>query len=64
MEDKKPFYPCVPEELADYMQRAYGNGDAADALDYMKRQADQYSGMYLDGWLAAIKILKSRTEYF
>lgn len=67
MEDKKPFYPCVPEEVADYIQRAFAGGDAKKALDYMERQVDLkrfLPGPYLDSWLAATKILKSRTEYF
>lgn len=63
--DEKPFYPCDPEELADYIVRAFAHGDVEKAIKYMEERADDWlPGPYVDSWKAAIRLLRSRVEYF
>jgi len=55
---EEKFYPCDPQELAEYMVRAFAFGDTDKALEYMERQKERYSGPYRDSWDAAIEVIK------
>ena len=54
------FYPCDPEELADYIIRAFTQGDVEQALEYMEKTKDRHSGPYRDSWDAAIQVIKEK----
>lgn len=54
------FYPCDPDELAEYMIRAFAQGDPEAALEYMERRKETFSGPYRDSWDAAIQVIKEK----
>jgi hypothetical protein len=51
----KKFYPCDPDELAEYIIRAFTFGNVEAALEYMENRKERYSGPYRDSWDAAIE---------
>lgn len=52
------FYPCDPQELADYIIRAFTHGDVDKAIEYMESRKEDFSGPYRDSWDATIDLMK------
>jgi hypothetical protein len=42
------------------MIRAFAQGDAEKALEYMEKRKETYSGPYRDSWDAAIQVIKEK----
>jgi hypothetical protein len=62
-------YDIAPEEIADYMEQAWaksfdGKLDRKKLLEAIERGRDIRATEPPDFWTAAIRIIRSRTEYF
>ncbi len=67
LEDHK----VTPEEIADYMERSWENANGklnketrTSLMAAMERGRTVRKGKPPDYWIAAIRIIRSRTEYF
>jgi len=61
-------HDITPEELADHMEESFkkasGELDREELMEYMEKGIVVRMSRPSDLWLAAIRIIRSRTEYF